>query len=105
MLVENGKIVKDALDRELITVPELESMAHRQGFESLDEVQRCIREPGGTLAMILDSCGGTDAGSCLLPTRHWNSRTCACAQPTSHRLVQVSAIARGTRRGRAERRA
>ena len=47
-----SRIVKDALDRELITVPELESVAHRQGFESLDEVHRCILEPGGTLAMF-----------------------------------------------------
>ena len=52
VLVENGCIVKEALDRELITVPELESVAHRQGFESLTEVQRCILEPGGTLAMF-----------------------------------------------------
>lgn len=52
VLVENGCVIKDALDRELITVPELESVAHRQGFESLTEVQRCILEPGGTLAMF-----------------------------------------------------
>jgi uncharacterized membrane protein YcaP (DUF421 family) len=52
LLVDNGCVVKDALDRELITVPELESVAHRQGFESLSEVQRCILEPGGTLAMF-----------------------------------------------------
>lgn len=52
LLVDNGKVCKDALDRELITVPELESMAHRQGFESLDEVHKCILEPGGTLAMF-----------------------------------------------------
>jgi len=52
VLVENGCVVKDALDRELITVPELESVAHRQGFESLNDVQRCILEPGGTLAMF-----------------------------------------------------
>jgi uncharacterized membrane protein YcaP (DUF421 family) len=52
VLVENGCVIKDALDRELITVPELESVAHRQGFESLNEVQRCILEPGGTLAMF-----------------------------------------------------
>jgi uncharacterized membrane protein YcaP (DUF421 family) len=52
VLVENGQVVKDALDRELITIPELESVAHRQGFESLDDVQRCILEPGGTLAMF-----------------------------------------------------
>jgi uncharacterized membrane protein YcaP (DUF421 family) len=52
VLVENGRVIKDALDRELITIPELESVAHRQGFESLQEVQRCILEPGGTLAMF-----------------------------------------------------
>ena len=52
VLVDNGCIVKEALDRELITVPELESVAHRQGFESLAEVQRCILEPGGTVAMF-----------------------------------------------------
>ncbi len=51
-LVDNGRVNKDALDRELITVPELESVAHRQGFESLDQVQKCILEPGGTLAMF-----------------------------------------------------
>lgn len=52
LLVDNGRVCKDALDRELITVPELESVAHRQGFQSLEEVQRCILEPGGTLAMF-----------------------------------------------------
>jgi len=52
VLVDNGRVIKDALDRELITVPELESVAHRQGFETLAEVQRCILEPGGTLAMF-----------------------------------------------------
>jgi uncharacterized membrane protein YcaP (DUF421 family) len=52
VLVENGCVIKDALDRELITVPELEAAAHRQGFESLDLVQKCILEPGGTLAMF-----------------------------------------------------
>ncbi|HYT73962.1 MAG TPA: YetF domain-containing protein [Vicinamibacterales bacterium] len=52
VLVENGRVIKEALDRELITIPELESVAHRQGFESLQEVHRCILEPGGTLAMF-----------------------------------------------------
>src|ERR1043166_2399011 len=50
VLVDNGRVIKDALDRELITVPELESVAHRQGFETLAEVQRCILEPGGPRA-------------------------------------------------------
>ena len=52
VLVENGCVVKAALDQELITLPELESQAHKQGFESLSQVQKCILEPGGTLAMF-----------------------------------------------------
>jgi uncharacterized membrane protein YcaP (DUF421 family) len=52
VLVEDGRVISAALAKELITVPELESVAHRQGFESLAQVQKCILEPGGTLAMF-----------------------------------------------------
>ena len=52
VLVEDGVALKDRLDQELITVAELEAAAHRQGFESLADVQRCILEPGGTLAFF-----------------------------------------------------
>lgn len=52
VLVEKGAIVQSALDKELITVYELEAQAHKQGFESLKDVDRCILEPGGTLAML-----------------------------------------------------
>jgi uncharacterized membrane protein YcaP (DUF421 family) len=52
VLVKDGRVVKDALDREFITVAELEAAAHKQGFETLDEVQRAILEPGGTLAIF-----------------------------------------------------
>src|SRR5262249_26372075 len=51
-LVQNGCAIQTALDKELITVHELEAAAHRQGFESLKDVEKCILEPGGTLAMI-----------------------------------------------------
>ncbi|HEX5474794.1 MAG TPA: YetF domain-containing protein [Vicinamibacterales bacterium] len=51
-LVENGQVRKDRLDAELITVAELEAAAHRQGFDSLAEVDRCVLQPGGTLAFI-----------------------------------------------------
>ncbi len=49
VLIENGKLRKHHLKDELITLPELEAAAHRQGFASLDEVQQCILEPGGTI--------------------------------------------------------
>jgi len=52
ILVENGEVMKDRLDRELITMAELEVAAHRQGFEALTEVQRAVLEPGGTLAFF-----------------------------------------------------
>jgi uncharacterized membrane protein YcaP (DUF421 family) len=52
VLVENGKIKKDRLKKELITLPELKAAAHRQGFASLDEIDRVILEPGGTLCFI-----------------------------------------------------
>ena len=51
-LIENGKIRFDRLKTELITLPELESAAHKQGFASLDEVDRAVLEPGGTVSFI-----------------------------------------------------
>src|SRR5215471_6926204 len=47
-LVEHGKIIKPALARELLTRSELMTVLHRQGFDSLSEVDRCVLEPGGT---------------------------------------------------------
>ncbi len=47
-LIENGKVLKGALARELLTRSELMTVLHRQGFDSLTEVERCVLEPGGT---------------------------------------------------------
>jgi uncharacterized membrane protein YcaP (DUF421 family) len=52
LLVENGGVIQAALDKEVITLHELEAAAHKQGFESLRDVDKCILEPGGTLAMF-----------------------------------------------------
>ena len=48
-LVEDGQVLKENLDSELITVAELEAAAHRQGYETLEAVDRAILEPGGNL--------------------------------------------------------
>ena len=48
VLVEHGHIVKHALSKELLTRSELMTVLHRQGFDGLEEVQRCVLEPGGT---------------------------------------------------------
>src|SRR5580700_11417136 len=48
VLVDDGKIIERALSKELLTHAELLTVLHRQGFDSLAEVHRCVLEPGGT---------------------------------------------------------
>jgi len=52
VLVENGKVRTQHLKKELITMPQLQAAAHKQGFASLSEVEQCVLEPGGTLTFI-----------------------------------------------------
>jgi uncharacterized membrane protein YcaP (DUF421 family) len=52
VLIENGKVYTARLKKELITMPQLEAAARKQGFDSLAEVQKCILEPGGTLTFV-----------------------------------------------------
>jgi uncharacterized membrane protein YcaP (DUF421 family) len=51
VLIEHGRLRKEALAKELITQSELLTVAHRQGFANLDEVETCILESGGTFFM------------------------------------------------------
>ncbi len=46
-LVEDGKLCHAGLAKELLNESELLTVAHRQGFGNLDEVQHCTLEPGG----------------------------------------------------------
>lgn len=50
-LIKNGKVQKGALAKELLSQSELLTVAHRQGFASLDELETCVLEPGGTFFM------------------------------------------------------
>jgi uncharacterized membrane protein YcaP (DUF421 family) len=52
VLIENGVIKPERLKRELITTGTLESAAHKQGFASLDEIERAVLEPGGTICFF-----------------------------------------------------
>jgi uncharacterized membrane protein YcaP (DUF421 family) len=47
-LIDSGKILKNALANELLTRSELMTVLHRQGFDSVAEVEKCVLEPGGT---------------------------------------------------------
>lgn len=51
VLIEHGKLSHAALAKELLTESELTSAAHRQGFSSLKDVDRCVLEPGGVFSI------------------------------------------------------
>jgi uncharacterized membrane protein YcaP (DUF421 family) len=51
-LIRKGRLVKKHLEREMITVSELESAARKQGIESLAHVSECRLESGGSLSFI-----------------------------------------------------
>jgi uncharacterized membrane protein YcaP (DUF421 family) len=52
VLIEDGVVRMDRLQKELITIGELVSAAHKQGFGSLEEIDRATLEPGGTICFI-----------------------------------------------------
>jgi uncharacterized membrane protein YcaP (DUF421 family) len=52
LLIENGRLRKDRLGKELITMEELVAAAHKQGFESLEEIEGASLEPSGTISFI-----------------------------------------------------
>lgn len=50
-LIHKGKVVEQNLEGELLTHTELMTVLHRQGFSSVDEVEECVLEPGGTFSV------------------------------------------------------
>ena len=52
VLIDNGTLRTHVLKKELITLPELEEAAHKQGFASLDAIDRAILEPGGSICFV-----------------------------------------------------
>ena len=52
LLVSNGEVCEDRLRAELITRSELEAAAHKQGFASLEEIDRAILDPGGGISFF-----------------------------------------------------
>ncbi len=49
VLIEHGTVRIDRLKKELITEAELLSAARRQGFDSLEEVEQALLDPGGAI--------------------------------------------------------
>ena len=52
VLIEDGRIKHDCLTKEAITVFELLGAAHEQGFASLDEIDRAVLEPSGSICFF-----------------------------------------------------
>ena len=50
-LVEHGVVDQKALARELITRAELDTVARRQGFDGVPDLETCILLPGGAFVM------------------------------------------------------
>ena len=60
LLIDGGKVRRSRLEKELITLPQLEAAARKQGFDSLSEVDKCVLEPGGTLTFVGKKPGSED---------------------------------------------
>jgi uncharacterized membrane protein YcaP (DUF421 family) len=52
ILIDNGTIQTNCLNHEAITIVELEAAAHKQGFGSLDEIERAVLDPSGSIAFF-----------------------------------------------------
>lgn len=66
VLIEDGRIRRDQLARELLSLPELLVVAHRQGFTSLEEIEHCELQPGGIFYMLAKPDGRQPKPSELL---------------------------------------
>jgi uncharacterized membrane protein YcaP (DUF421 family) len=51
-LIEDGVIKQDRLDKELISMVDLVTAAHKQGFSCLDDIDRAVLDPGGSIAFF-----------------------------------------------------
>ncbi len=51
VLIDKGEVCHEALKQEILTLAELQSVAHRQGFADLDEIEHCVLEPNGTFGI------------------------------------------------------
>ena len=52
VLVTDGRILRERLDKEMITVRELEAAARKQGINSVAEIRECRLETGGALTFV-----------------------------------------------------
>ena len=68
---------EEILCGEPLTEAELTTVAHRQGFAGLHEIDKCVLEPGGNFYVKGKDPGRMccDTGNCWSVWRHWPSRS------------------------------
>lgn len=47
-IVENSKVDENAVRRELLTKEDLDTIAHREGLDSADDIEKCVLDPNGS---------------------------------------------------------
>jgi uncharacterized membrane protein YcaP (DUF421 family) len=52
VLIENGRVKSECLLNEAISEVELAAAAHKQGFASLDQIDRAVLDPNGSIAFF-----------------------------------------------------
>jgi uncharacterized membrane protein YcaP (DUF421 family) len=52
VLIDHGVVQRQTLEHELITMTDLETAAHKQGFGSLDEIDQAVLDPDGSIAFF-----------------------------------------------------
>ena len=50
VLIENGRVLKNKLAKEVLFLAELKAAAHKQGFGDLEEVDSATLDPSGTIS-------------------------------------------------------
>ena len=61
-LVQDGRVLRQNLRKEMITMEELMTQLREQGVERLEEVKRCCLEGDGHISVIKQESGGDGGG-------------------------------------------
>jgi uncharacterized membrane protein YcaP (DUF421 family) len=52
LLIDHGKILEENMTKEMLSRQELEAAAHKQGFSSLQDVDRATLDPSGVICFV-----------------------------------------------------
>src|SRR5262245_49217233 len=69
VLIADGRLVRENLERELITEDQLLAICHQQGVERFEDVQKAILETGGTISVFARHPTADEAGLADLARR------------------------------------